>query len=128
YATLFRSQRLGLQHAVEGSVGRAALVVWVTSDRHLGRRPLDEVGVADLHLAGDQLVDQQAVGDIPALAVAWGQRVSDLHTALVVVVDQPHAVLSLGVRLGAVVLRRILAPQPGPLDRRVGGHAVARAP
>src|SRR5690606_36251797 len=86
-----------LMRAAPG-VAAGGWVVAVAGDVGLGGAAWLERAVAHLHVAGDQLDDQQAIGDVPD-AVGVGARVGDLHASLVEVLHAALAAGSFGVGL-----------------------------
>ncbi|HCG29931.1 MAG TPA: hypothetical protein DEU95_09380 [Chloroflexi bacterium] len=109
-------------------VGRAIVLARVARDVDLRRIALLEGVIPDLHLAGDELDDQQPIGHAPR-AVSGNRCIGrQLHTTLVEVLNGALA----AVRLGVVLLHRWgergRPPHPGSGDRSVDNRLVSSGP
>jgi hypothetical protein len=105
----------------------SSISVGVTGNIDRGRFALTEASVTHLHPAGDELDDQQPIGDVPdrgAVAV----RIGDLHACFVEVLDGALAAGRLGIRLGKLAGEGVRPPHPGAADLARGDRLVGAFP
>ncbi|GBD19196.1 hypothetical protein HRbin27_01700 [bacterium HR27] len=120
-------ERRGGEEPAEAGVGRSVGIVRVAGHVDLGRRVRLEGSVAELQLAGDEFLGQEAVRDVPGRSAVAG-RIGDLHPRLVEVLDQAAAAGCLGVGLAQRWGERFGSPHPGAGDLSSGDRQVAAGP
>jgi len=115
------------EQGTERGIGGRSGIIGIAGDVDLGRWMWLEGHIAELELAGDELLGEETIGHVPGRgAIASGIR--DLHARLVEILDEARATGSTSIGFAQRRRERFRPPHPGPADPTSRDREVAPRP